>query len=80
MKIPRYNDSTGGVNLQSNRSLTTGTQASSTLANVGKELIGSTLQYGAAKNSLTAKLRQLEIQTDINNAKSLLFKETSDFL
>ena len=79
MKIPRYS-SEDSVNLSSGRSLTTGTQGSNAIVNIAKETINSTLQYGAAKNSLTAKLRQLEIQTDINNAKSLLYKDTTTFL
>ena len=79
MKIPRYS-SDASPNLQSGRSLTTGTQASNALVGIAKETINSTLQYGAAQNALTAKLRQLEIQTDINNAKSLLYRDTSTFL
>ena len=79
MKIPRRND-TQGISLQSNRSLTTGTAASNAVANLGKNVFDNVTKLAAQKASHTAKLRQIEIETDKNNALSLLASDTSKFL
>jgi hypothetical protein len=79
MKIPRRND-TQGINLQSNRSLTTGTAASTAVANLGKNVFDNVTKLAAQKTAHIAKLRQIEIETDKNNALSLLASDTSEFL
>jgi len=78
MKIPRYDNK--GISLQSNRSLTTGTAASNAVANLGKNVFDNVTKLAAQKASHTAKLRQIEIETDKNNALSLLASDTSKFL
>ena len=79
MKIPRRND-TQGISLQSNRSLTTGTAASTAVANLGKNVFDNVTKLAAQKTAHIAKLRQIEIETDKNNALSLLASDTSEFL
>ena len=79
MKIPRRSD-TQGISLQSNRSLTTGTAASNAVANLGKNVFDNVTKLAAQKASHTAKLRQIEIETDKNNALSLLAKNSTEFL
>ena len=78
MKIPRYDNK--GISLQSNRSLTTGTAASNAVANLGKNVFDNVTKLAAQKASHTAKLRQIEIETDKNNALSLLAKNSTEFL
>ena len=78
MKIPRYDNK--GISLQSNRSLTTGTAASNAVANLGKNVFDNVTKLAAQKASHTAKLRQIEIETDKNNALSLLAENTTKFL
>ena len=78
MKIPRYDNK--GISLQSNRSLTTGTAASNAVANLGKNVFDNVTKLAAQKVSHTAKLRQIEIETDKNNALSLLAENTTKFL
>ena len=78
MKIPRYDNK--GISLQSNRSLTTGTAASNAVANLGKNVFDNVTKLAAQKVSHTAKLRQIEIETDKNNALSLLAKNSTEFL
>jgi len=79
MKIKRY-ESVGGTKIQSNRSLSTGTAGSNALAQIGASAISSVLQYGASQNALTAKLRRLEIQTNIENGTTGITNDTQIFL
>ena len=78
MKIKRY-ESVGGTKIQSNRSLSTGTAGSNALAQIGASAISSVLQYGASQNALTAKLRRLEIQTNIENGTTGITNDTQIF-
>ena len=79
MKIKRY-ESVGGTKIQSNRSLSTGTAGSNAIAQIGTQAISSVLQYGASQNALTAKLRRLEIQTNIENGTTGITNDTQIFL
>ena len=79
MKIPRY-EGVGSSKLDTGRSLTSGTSASNALAQIGSQTINTVLQYGASQNSLNAKLRRLEIQTNIENGSSGIYNDTQIFL
>ena len=75
MKIPRYSSTIENPVGGSNRSLTTGTHASNTLAQIGASAVNKVLEYGSKQNTLTAKLRRLEINTNINNGKVFVDNE-----
>lgn len=79
MKIPRY-EGVGSSKLDTGRSLTSGTSASNALAQIGASTINTVLQYGASQNALNAKLRRLEIQTNIENGSSGIYNDTQIFL
>jgi len=79
MKIPRY-EGVGSSKLDTKRSLTSGTSASNALAQIGASTINTVLQYGASQNALNAKLRRLEIQTNIENGSSGIYNDTQVFL
>ena len=79
MKIPRY-EGVGSSKLDTGRSLTSGTSASNALAQIGASTINTVLQYGASQNALNAKLRRLEIQTNIENGSSGIYNDTQVFL
>ena len=80
MKIPRYSSTIENPVGGSNRSLTTGTHASNTLAQIGASAVNKVLEYGSRQNTLTAKLRRLEINTNINNGKVFVDNDTSIFI
>ena len=79
MKIPRY-EGVGSSKLDTGRSLTSGTSASNALAQIGTQTINTVLQYGSSQNALNAKLRRLEIQTNIENGSSGIYNDTQVFL
>ena len=79
MKIPRY-EGVGSSKLDTGRSLTSGTSASNALAQIGSQTINTVLQYGSSQNALNAKLRRLEIQTNIENGSSGIYNDTQIFL
>ena len=79
MKIPRY-EGVGSTKLDTKRSLSSGTSASNALAQIGATTLNTVLQYGASQNALTAKLRRLEIQTNIENGSSGIYNDTQVFL
>jgi hypothetical protein len=80
MKIPRYNSTLENPVGGSNRSLTTGTHASNTLAQIGVTAVNQVLAYGAKKNALTAKLRRLEINTNVANIDTTTTGNVNKFL
>ncbi len=80
MKIPRYESSINNPVANSGRSLTTGTTGSNTLAQIGANAVNAVLDYGAKQNALTAKLRRLEINTNIANGKIAVGNDTQIFL
>ena len=64
MKIPRYKDT--DVNISSGRSLTTGIGSSQGLVEVGKTALNAVTQYANAKTNYDAKMRRLEINTNVS--------------
>ena len=81
MKIPpRYSSTIENPVKGSSRSLTTGTSGSNTLAQIGASAMTEVLNYGAKKNALTAKLRRLEINTNITNIDTATVGHSTKFL
>ena len=78
MKIPRYR-SEGGTTIDSGRSLTTGTQTGSAVANLGVTAINKVTEYANRKNSIDAKLRRLDINTNKDLSTAMMYGKTSDF-
>ncbi len=68
MKIPRYKDT--DVNISSGRSLTTGIGSSQGLVEVGKTALNAVTQYANAKTNYDAKMRRLEINTNVSLSKA----------
>ena len=64
MKIPRYSGT--DVNISSGRSLTTGIGSSQGLVEVGKTALNAVTQYANAKTNYDAKMRRLEINTNVD--------------
>ena len=64
MKIPRYKDT--DVNISSGKSLTTGIGSSQGLVEVGKTALNAVTQYANAKTNYDAKMRRLEINTNVS--------------
>ena len=64
MKIPRYSNT--DVNISSNRSLTTGIGSSQGLVDIGKTALNAVTQYANAKTNYDAKMRRLEINTNVD--------------
>ena len=77
MKIPRYEGT--NVNISSGRSLTTGVGSSQGIVELGKTAINAVTNYGNAKNNLDAKLRRLEINTNVQLSGSMLAGESQGF-
>lgn len=77
MKIPRYNEQKSDIG--SSRSLTTGTSASSTIASIGKQVFNQVAELGNKQNAMTAKLRRLEINTNVDLSKSTMFGKQTEF-
>ena len=78
MKIPRYDGSVGLIN--SGRSLTTGTAGTSAMAESGQIALNAIRAYADSKVKLTAKLRDLEIQTKHANASNATVTAQNDLL
>ena len=78
MKIPRYDSSVGLIN--SGRSLTTGTAGTSAMAESGNIALNAIRAYADSKVKLTAKLRDLEIQTKHANASNATVTAQNDLL
>ena len=64
MKIPRYSGT--DVNISSGSSLTTGIGSSQGLVEVGKTALNAVTQYANAKTNYDAKMRRLEINTNVS--------------
>ena len=64
MKIPRYSGT--DVNISSGRSLTTGIGSSQGLVEIGKTALNAVTQYANAKTNYDAKMRRLEINTNVD--------------
>ena len=64
MKIPRYKDT--DVNISSGRSLTTGIGASQGIVEIGQTAMNAVTKFANAKNSYDAKMRRLEINTNVS--------------
>jgi len=79
MKIPRY-EGVGSSKIQTGRSLSTGTSGSNALAQIGASTMNAVLQYGASQNALNAKLRRLEIHTNIENGTAGIYNDTTLFI
>lgn len=78
MKIPRYRNE-GGTTINSGRSLTTGTQTGGAVANLGVTAINKITEYANRKNSIDAKLRRLDINTNKDLSTAMMYGKTSDF-
>jgi hypothetical protein len=78
MKIPRYR-SEGGTTINSGRSLSTGTQTGGAVANLGVTAINKITEYANKKNSIDAKLRRLDINTNKDLSTAMMYGKTSDF-
>ena len=77
MKIPRYEGT--NVNISSGRSLTTGIGSSQGVVELGKTAMNAVSNYATKKNSLDAKLRRLEINTNVQLSGSMLAGESQGF-
>ena len=64
MKIPRYSGT--DVNISSGRSLTTGIGSSQGLVDIGETALNAVTQYANAKTNYDAKMRRLEINTNVS--------------
>ena len=64
MKIPRYSGT--DVNISSGRSLTTGIGTSQGIVQIGQTAMNAVTKFANAKNSYDAKMRRLEINTNVS--------------
>lgn len=78
MKIPRYR-SEDGTTINSGRSLTTGTQTGGAVASLGMTAMNKVTEYANRKNSIDAKLRRLDINTNKDLSTAMMYGKTSDF-
>lgn len=79
MKLPRYTSQNSSGVVSSNRSLTTGTQTGSAIADIGALALNKVAEYGAMKNNHEAKLRRLDINTNKSLSDSMMFGKVSEF-
>jgi len=79
MKLPRYTSQNSSGVVSSNRSLTTGTQTGSAIADIGALALNKVAEYGVMKNNHEAKLRRLDINTNKSLSDSMMFGKVSEF-
>ena len=79
VKIPRYKEQ--NINLPTGQTdLTSSAVGSQTLSGVAESVRKLVSDVGAKRNALAYRMRRLQITTEVENGKSLIYREAQSFL